>query len=70
MRDEQDDNQKPATVKAPIPSYDEALSTLEAFQNGSYGLQSTDNVAQHRLAAGYSLFDDPWLGSDEEELDS
>jgi len=70
MRDEKDDKQKPATVKAPIPSYDEALGTLEAFQNGSNGLQSTDNVGQHRLAAGHSLFDEPWLGSDEEELDS
>jgi len=70
--DKKDGKQKPATVRAAIPTDDEALQTMESFQNGSYGLQSnqavSDNVAQHRLNSDYSLLDEPWLGTEEEEL--
>lgn len=63
---------KPATVKAPIPTDEEAaLQSVEVFQNGSYGLQSkaiSDNVAQHRLTTNSSLLDEPWLGTEQEEL--
>jgi len=73
-----DDNKlkaKPATVNAVIPSDGEAaLQAVEVFQHGSYGLQSnravSDNVAQHRLAANSSLLDEPWLGTEQEELNS
>lgn len=65
---------QPVTIKEVIPTDDEAaLQTLEAFQNGSYGLQEeavSDNVAQHMLNANSSLFDEPWVGTEEEELNS
>ena len=74
----QDDDKlkpKPATTKAPIPSDGEAaLQAVEMFQHSAYGLQSnnavSDNVAQHRLATKSSLLDEPWLGTEQEELDS
>ena len=77
MLDKADDKlkAKPATVKRSIPANKEAaVHTVEAFQNGSYGLQSShavlDSVAQHRLTTHSSLLDEPWLGAPKEELDS
>lgn len=66
---------KPVTVKASIPPDGEAaLQAVQMFQRGSYALQSnktvSDNVAQHRLAANSSLLNEPWLGTEQEELDS
>lgn len=66
---------KPATVKSSIPSDGEAArQAVEMFQRGSFALQSnktvSDNVAQHRLAANSSLLNEPWLGTEQEELDS
>ncbi|KAF8802982.1 phospholipase D/nuclease [Phlegmacium glaucopus] len=70
-----DEKQKPATITAPIPEDEQAaVQVLQAFQNGSYGLQGnqaiSDSVAQHRLSTNSSLLDEPWLGSEQEELDS
>jgi phospholipase D1/2 len=62
---------KPVTVKAPIPTDDGARRVLEEFQNGFNGVSDqvvSDNVGQHMLAADSSLFDEPWLGTEAEEL--
>jgi phospholipase D1/2 len=62
---------KPVTVKAPIPTDDAARRVLEEFQNGFNGVSDqvvSDNVGQHMLAADSSLFDEPWLGTEAEEL--
>lgn len=64
-----------ATVKVDIPVNDEAArETVERFEKGAVGVRSddavSDTVSQHMLADKNSLFDEAWLGTEEEELDA
>jgi phospholipase D1/2 len=63
------------TEKVPIPADDNAArEVVERFESGANNLRSdepvADTVAQHMLADKTSLFDEVWLGSEEEELNA
>ncbi|KAF8900846.1 hypothetical protein CPB84DRAFT_1836517 [Gymnopilus junonius] len=68
------DKSKPqATEKVPIPADENsAREVIATFQSGADNLRSdeavSDNVAQHMLADKTSLFEEQWLGTEEEEL--
>jgi len=70
-----DKSKAQATEKVPIPVNDEAArEVVERFQAGAQNLRSDDPVAdtvsQHMLADRTSLFDEGWLGTEEEELNA
>ncbi|KAF8962898.1 phospholipase D/nuclease [Flammula alnicola] len=70
-----DKPQTQSTVKVPIPENDEAAREVVArFESGAENLRSddpvSDTVAQHMLADKTSLFDEQWLGTQEEELNA
>lgn len=63
------------TETYPLPqSVDEARELIERFEHGADGLRSdepvADNVVQHMLQDRTSLWDEKWLGSEEEELNA
>jgi phospholipase D1/2 len=63
------------TEKVPIPVDDEAARrVVERFEAGATNLRSdddvSDTVAQHMLADKTSLFDEAWLGTEQEELNA
>lgn len=63
------------TIKVPIPTDDNAArEVVEKFENAARAIRSdadvSDSVSQHMLADKTSLFDEKWLGSEQEELDS
>lgn len=63
------------TVKVDIPVDTEAArQTVKRFENGAVGVRSddkvSDTVSQHMLADKSSLFDEAWLGTEEEELNA
>jgi phospholipase D1/2 len=64
-----------ATEKIPIPVDDEAARrVVERFEAGATNLRSdedvSDTVSQHMLADKTSLFDENWLGTEQEELNA
>ncbi|CAA7264463.1 unnamed protein product [Cyclocybe aegerita] len=65
----------PVTEKVPIPVDDNAAREVVArFERGAQGLRSddqvSDTVSQHMLDDRTSLFDETWLGTEEEELNA
>lgn len=59
----------------PIPaSEEEADQTIHRFEEGAKSIRGdenvSDNVSQHMLHDNSSLWDELWLGTDQEELDS
>ena len=63
------------TQKIPIPADDKAARrVVERFEAGARNLRSDDNVSdtvsQHMLADKTSLFDEAWLGTEQEELNA
>ena len=59
----------------PIPvSEEEADETIRRFEEGAKSVRGdenvSDNVSQHMLHDNTSLWDEQWLGTAEEELDS
>ena len=70
-----DKPQGAATEKTPIPVDDEAARrVVEKFEAGARNLRSDENVSdtvsQHMLVDKTSLFDEAWLGTEEEELNA
>ncbi|KDR66935.1 hypothetical protein GALMADRAFT_258822 [Galerina marginata CBS 339.88] len=70
-----DKSKAQTTEKVPIPVDDNAArEVVERFQNGASNLRSdepvADTVSQHMLADKTSLFDEEWLGTEEEELNA
>jgi len=70
-----DKPQGAATEKVPIPVDDAAArQVVEKFEAGARNLRSDENVSdtvsQHMLADKTSLFDEAWLGTEEEELNA
>lgn len=68
-----DKSKRQATEKVAIPVDENAArQVIETFQSGADNVRSdepvSDNVAQHMLADKTSLFDEQWLGTEEEEL--
>lgn len=64
-----------ATEKIPIPVDDQAARRVVArFEAGATNLRSddvvSDTVSQHMLADRTSLFDEAWLGTEQEELNA
>jgi len=63
------------TEKVPIPVDDVAArQVVERFERGAINVRSDENVSdtvsQHMLADKTSLFDEAWLGTEEEELNA
>jgi phospholipase D1/2 len=68
-------SQGAVTEKVPIPVDDVAArQVVERFENGAINVRSdesvSDTVSQHMLADKTSLFDEAWLGTEEEELNA
>ncbi|TFL05257.1 phospholipase D/nuclease [Pterulicium gracile] len=66
---------KTSSVTMPIaPSADEARQTVEKFERAAREVRSdhevSDSVAQHMLSDRTTLYDEKWLGTEEEELKS
>ncbi|PPQ99833.1 hypothetical protein CVT24_009627 [Panaeolus cyanescens] len=70
-----DSEKKTNTIKVPIPTDDNAArEVVEKFERAAREIRSdedvSDSVSQHMLADKTSLFDEKWLGTEQEELDS
>lgn len=66
---------KVKTEEVPLPqSEEEARQIIERFEHGADGIRGdedvADTVSQHALQDRTSLWDEKWLGTEEEELNS
>lgn len=66
---------KVKSEEVPLPqSADEARQIIERFQHGADSLRGdedvADTVSQHALLDRTSLWDEKWLGTEDEELNS